>query len=104
MDRRYEMLRHYSTLLARWEGGNARIYELTVSHTTLRLRVAKENPPGYLLVACLGPVTIKGPVEWSHANLKIDLHDPEGFVVTDNSCGLEVKAEGVEVVEFSEAE
>ncbi len=100
MDRRREMLRHFPALLARWAGGDAQMYELTVTHATLLLRVTRRDSPGHLEVACLGPTSIKGPVEWSDSNLKVNLDDPDGFVVTDESCGLEIKTEGVEVAEY----
>ncbi len=77
------------------------MYELTVSHTSLTLRVTRDNTSGYLEIACLEPFSIKGPVNWSNADLKIELSDPEGFIVIDDSCGLEIKTGSVEIVEIN---
>jgi len=98
------MLRHFSPLLDRWSGGDARMWELTVSHPTLTLRVTKRTSAGCLDIICIDPLSITGPVRWLDANITVEISDPEGFIVKDRACGLEIKTCSVEAKEHPEAE
>ena len=93
-----ERLRHFPTILSRWRGGHARIWELTTSHATLTIRVEIPGRHGNLRVACLGPLFIQGPYEWSNCDLRVDW-DGTSFVVYDDAAGLEVVTESVEIAE-----
>ena len=99
MNERKDILRHFSTSLKRWAGGNAKIRELTVSHQTLTVRINKAETEGYLEIYCLGPLTINGPSYWENANININLSE-KGFIVSDKSCSLIIETEGVEVKEY----
>jgi hypothetical protein len=98
-ERLRDMLRHFPTLLARWRGGYARMYELSISHTTLTIRVERKGVRGNLHVACLAPTHIHGPVEWNDCDIEILLVNDERFIVRDVRAGVEVQAGSVEVAE-----
>src|SRR5947208_3311914 len=76
-----EKLRHFPTLLKRWKGGQARMYELTSSHKTLTIRIERSKVKGNLHVACLAPLHIHGPLEWSDCDLEIAIIGDSEFVV-----------------------
>jgi hypothetical protein len=97
-DRIDDILRHFPTLLRRWDGSIARMWELTSSHRTLRLRLEQHGRDGNLLIACIEPAFIRGPTEWSHSHIEIHRAE-DGFLVTDEDAGLEVRAGHVELAE-----
>lgn len=70
-DRIDDILRHFPTLLRRWDGSIARMWELTVSHRTLRIRLEQHGRVGNLMIACIGPEFIHGPTEWNDAHVEV---------------------------------
>jgi hypothetical protein len=98
-DGRLNMLRHFPTLLNRWRGSHAQMTELTTSHRTLRILLRREGHSGHLLIACIYPLTIHAPVEWTDADVTIGLHGAEDFVVIDTRAEVRVVTGSVEVVE-----
>lgn len=99
-DRIDDILRHFPTLLRRWDDSIARMWELTSSHRTLRLRLEQHGRDGNLVIACIDPEFIRGPTEWSHSN--VEIHRAEGgFLVKDEGAGVEVRAGHVELTENS---
>jgi hypothetical protein len=102
-DGRLDRLRHFPTLLARWRGAKAVMTELTLSLRTLRIVLRREGQGGHLLVACVYPLFIHGPVEWNAANLTIALHGDKDFVVTDAAADFRVISASVEVKEYAAA-
>jgi hypothetical protein len=103
-DRRLETLRHFPTLLARWRGAKAIMTELTPSLRTLRIVLRREGQNGHLLVACIYPAFIHGPVEWDAANITVALHGDNDFAVSDTAADLKVVSAGVEVKEYTQSE
>ena len=97
-DRVDDILRHFPTLLRRWDGSIARIWELTTSHRTLRIRLEQHGRVGNLLIACIGPEFIHGPTEWNDSHVEIARRG-DGFVVKDERAGVEIHAGHVEVAE-----
>src|SRR5262245_47084729 len=99
-DGRLDMLRHFPTLLNRWRGSHAQMTELTDSHRTLRIVLRREGQNGHLLISCIYPLTIHAPLEWSDANMAIEPHGSEDFVVSDLSADVRVVTGSVEVKEY----
>ena len=97
-DRMDDILRHFPTPLRRWDGSIARMWELTTSHRTLRLRLERHGRVGNLLIACIDPEFIHGPTEWQDTYLEISRR-LDGFLVKDERAGVEVHAGHVEVKE-----
>lgn len=98
-EKRDDRLRHFPTLLSRWRGAHARISELTTSLRTLRIILRRDGQTGYLLVACIYPQFIHGPLEWPDANVTVALHGGEDFVVTDAAADVRIITASVEVKE-----
>lgn len=100
IDRRIDILRHFPTLLARWQGADAQLKELTSSHRTLRLFLQSPNRNGFLLVSCIDPLHIEAPVSWTNARLEVVTDDQDGFLVFDAGAGVRIQTGSVEVKEF----
>jgi hypothetical protein len=99
-----KILKSCETFLARWRGASAAMWELTVSHKTLRILLTRGDAEGNLLLACLDPVTICGAVQWANADVSVSRTtlpgtDEEGFVVRDAAARLEIICGGLEVKE-----
>ena len=97
-------LKSCATFLERWKGANAVMWELTVSLKTLRIVLTRTGQNGNLLLACLDPLRLSGPVRWEHANLVVlrmrlpDSSD-DGFLLRDEKAGVEVLCGRLEVKE-----
>lgn len=74
--------------------------ELTRSLRTLRIVMRREGQSGHLVVACVYPFFIHGPVEWSSADIKVALHGDKDFVLTDTAADVRVISASVEVKEY----
>lgn len=95
-----------ATFLARWNGGTARLYELSVSHPSLRIRLTQEErrQGWYLEIACLEPEWIQGPRVWGNCQIEILAHQQlrsgeEGFRIVDVNANLIVETTSLEVNE-----
>ncbi len=99
MDRREDMMRHFPTLLARWKGANARLWNLTQSHPTLTILLTKEDAPGCLIVSCISPERIESPRYWDDAEIRVELAQ-NMFVVSDDRAEVRISECGVEVKEL----
>lgn len=90
-------------IVARWQGRQARMLELTKSHAMLRIVVTCDEPEQNLVIACLGPEHIIGPTSWTDNELAIEStklkSGEEGIAVVDKKNGLRVVAESFEVKE-----
>jgi hypothetical protein len=74
------------------------MWELTTSHRTLSLRLEQHGRAGNLLIACIVPEFIHGPTEWGDSHINIS-RGADGFIVTDERAGVEIRAGHVEVKE-----
>lgn len=97
-ERQRDLLRHFPKLLHRWRGARAKLWQLTVSHPTLTVRLERPGSDENLHVTCY-PLHIHGPVEWDNSELEIALTDNGKWIVKDDVAGVEIVAEGVEVRE-----
>ena len=93
-----DILRHFPTVLRRWDGSIARMWELTTSHRTLRLRLEQPGRVGNLVIGCLDPEFIKGPTEWRDSHVQIT-RESDGFSIRDQRVGVDVRAGHVELAE-----
>ena len=80
------------------------MWELTSSHKSLRVLLRREGIAGNLVVACIDPFVIKGPVRWTHSDLRVEVTTrAEGgetwFRVVDETAGVEIVCGGLEVKE-----
>lgn len=100
-ERQQDRLRHIPTMLARWRGARAKMWQLTVSLKTLTIRLERPGSDENLHVSCY-PIDIHGPVSWDNCDLEVSLTDGGKWVVKDAAAGVEILAEGVEVKENCE--
>ena len=99
-DRRRDMLRHFPSILRRWNGARVQLKELTSSHRTLRLYLRVPEQGGFLLVPCIDPIHINAPVEWFNAQIEVSIDEQDGFLVCDEVAGVRIHTGSVEVMEF----
>lgn len=99
-DRRRDMLRHFPSILRRWNGASVQLKELTASHRTLRLFLQFPEQSGFLLVACIDPMHINAAVEWSNAQIEVSIDEQDGFLVFDEAAGVRIHTGSLEVKEF----
>ena len=74
------------------------MWELTTSHSTLRLRLEENGRVGNLQIACLGPISISGPVEWNDCEIEV-ARCADGFVIAGSTAGVRIVTEAVEIAE-----
>lgn len=92
------------TFLGRWEAANAEMLEMSRHHKCLRILIHHEDTARNLLISCLDPVSIKGPVRWSRCHLRVATaalpgQEEPGFMIADASAGVEIVCGGIEVRE-----
>jgi hypothetical protein len=92
------------TFLARWHGADALMWELTVSIKSLIIVLSRPGEKGNLVIGCVDPITIRGPVRWRNCHLEVmtTALSEEGkaeFIVTDPSVNFEVLCGKIEVKE-----
>src|SRR5438046_10345967 len=51
-----------ATFFSRWVGANAEMWDLTAHHKSLRLLVQSTDRSGHLLVCCIDPISVRGPI------------------------------------------
>jgi hypothetical protein len=98
-----KLLKSCSTFLARWKDADALLWELTSSHKSLTIVLTRAGSHGNLVLACLGPVWLHGPVRWERSDLSVSearLPDGgDGFRVSDRGSQVEILCEAVEIAE-----
>ena len=99
MDRRDDMMRHFPTLLGRWNGGGARLMSLTYSHQTLTILLTRGDRKGCLEVACVGPERIEAPCFWNDSLIEIE-KAPELFDVIDTTANVRISGCHVSLHEY----
>ncbi len=98
-----KLLRSAHTFLSRWNGVNAQMLELTISIKHLTILLEEPSREGNLLIACIDPQWISGPLRWTNSNIEVVAHqnldDDPCFRVVDVGSGLEVVCGSVELKE-----
>jgi len=94
------------TFFSRWTGATAVMHELTTSIKQLRLVIRREGQSrdSNLVIACIDPVFIKGPIWWRNCKLGVEAaqlpnSDEIGYRVFDEAANLEVFCGLLEVKE-----
>jgi len=93
-----------ATFLGRWQGSRAEMRELTVSHKSLRLVLTRDDQPGNLVLSCLDPSWIQGPIRWSDSKISV-LRAPmpdtgeAGFLVADTFADMKILCPALEISE-----
>ena len=99
-DRRSDMLRHFQTMLHRWNGANVLLNELTATQRTLRLHLQFPEQNDFLLVACIDPMHINAPIAWTNAQIRVSIDIQDGFLVIDEVAGTRIHTGSVEIKEY----
>lgn len=99
-----KVLKSAKTFFARWVGASAEMRELTVGHRTLRILITRGPGPANLLVACIDPRWIAGPVRWSASKLEASIYclpgtREQGYRITDETAKVEVICAALEIKE-----
>ena len=98
-----EQIKKTASMVARWQGHRARMLELTTSHASPTILVGDETYGRNLLIACLGPLHICGPVQWESSTISLEVVSLDsgeaGIVVVDEPNGVRIVAESFEVKE-----
>jgi hypothetical protein len=98
-------LKSARTFFSRWKGSSGEMCELTSSHKTLRIVIRNDKKSGSnLLVACIDPYLIRGPVRWPNCDLRAEttvlVQGGETlFRVVDDLACVEIICGGLEVKE-----
>jgi len=92
------------TFFARWNGATAELWELRPYHRSLRVLVRRPNEEGNLLIACLEPFWVRGPISWFDCRLSVSTttlpggHEL-GFRVADDTANVEIITGAIEIKE-----
>jgi hypothetical protein len=97
--REHGVLRHFPALLHRWHGQRAVLLELTTSHRSIRIRVSDSPDGSYLTIACLGPLSMSGPLQFENFHLGARLRDDGIYMVYDSENDFSLLCEHAEVSE-----
>lgn len=97
-------LKSARTFLSRWKGADAELWELTISHKSLRILIRRHAIEGNLLISCLDPIAIQGPVRWEDCDIQIASKvlpggQEPGYFVSDRTAKLEIICGEIEVRE-----
>ena len=90
-------LRHFPKMLARWAGGRACLFELTVGMAALTILIRRENHPGNLQLSGW-PKRIHAPYTWENCRIEV-AHHPQGHVLRDTRADVEIIFEGLGIYE-----
>ena len=100
---RDKLLKSSATFLARWRGASALMWQLTISHKTLDIVLSREGHDGNLMISCLDPSRIQGPIRWKNADIAIlpfqSTDGEDGYLVIDHNAGLEIPCGAISVRE-----
>ena len=97
-------LKSSATFLGRWQGVHAELRELTSSHKTLRILLSRIGQKGNLLIACIDPIRLRGPVRWENSQIAISRcplpgEPGDGFAIIDPTADVEILCGHIEVKE-----
>ena len=97
------LVKKTASMVDRWQGRRARMLVLTSSHTTLRIVVGDDTYGKNLLISCIDPLYICGPVRWEDSAITLEATQfdsgEEGIAIIDMANGVRVLAGSVEVAE-----
>lgn len=87
-----EMNGNIASLLAKWRGGRAKVWDFSPTHNKLTLRVDRSNTKGNIHLICGGCSYMRGPFSWATCCLDIRPSDSADskIVVFDKGVGFEL--------------
>ena len=88
-----------TTLINRWNGGKARLWNYSVSHKMLTLRVEQEGRYGNLHIYCGDLSFVCGPSEWRDACFEIEVVSSDLVILRDKHVDFQAHAGIMEVAE-----
>jgi hypothetical protein len=99
-----KLLASSRAFFSRWRGANGFLFELTVSHRSLRILLMNDDIDKNLLVSCIDPMWITAPVRWTNANLVLESGPNETgdeiyFRLIDDKAGVNIICGAVEIKE-----
>ena len=98
-----ELIARTRTMVERWHGRNATMAELTSSHSTLSVVVHGDEYGKNLVIHCISPEHICGPVNWKDSAIRIVpaqlVGGTAGVALVDERGGVRVTAASFEVKE-----
>jgi hypothetical protein len=94
-----EEFRRIEPLYRRWIGGQAMLWEYTVAHMTLVVRIEVPGRRGNLHIRCGDVLHICGPTKWENVQLEIVRHDSNAVIVRDRAAGFEIRTGGLDAAE-----
>jgi hypothetical protein len=87
-------------LLIKWQGGRAKLWEFSRTHSKVTIRVEISDRPGNLHIVCGGCNHICGPLSWRNCELVIERESKSGIkVLKDKQSGFELACEVVSWLE-----
>ena len=92
------------TLLARWQGADARLWSYSVTHRSLTIRLEITGKEGYLDIYVGDTQRISAPTSWSNACFNLHKEGKDSFgeelvLLTDSIAHVEIVGGVVEVIE-----
>ena len=100
MEHPHPNLKHVTPLLSRWRGADAKLWEYTVSHKSLTIRLTSSSQVGCLHLRCGDVESISALTAWSDAQIEVQLRDEGGYLISDVNAGLQIVAFVIDVAEI----
>ncbi len=97
----HPVLKHTPTLLKRWKGNQARLFNLTENHRKVQLKISEDrykNDLSCLLISMHEPIKMNGPFDWDNSDIEIQFDDTH-YKVIDTINQFEITCDSVSVVE-----
>jgi len=96
-----EMISDAVLLLSKWRGGRAKLWEYTITHTKLTLRVESTSMSGNLHIVCGGCKHLRGPFVWEDSDFVVRRLPGEGggIILADEKGEFELHCSVVSVEE-----
>ena len=86
----------------KWRGAQAKIWDYTVSHNVLTIRLNFTEKRGSLYIYCGDTDFIQGPTIWANSCLEIVKTEAGRCTLKDRVAGIEIRAGVVGVEEDTE--
>jgi hypothetical protein len=100
-----EAIEKVATLLCKWQGGRVKLWDYTVTHHKVTLRIELPEVAGNLHIVCGDCTFIRGPFSWKGCDLEIRRGAADdGMLVIDRiadfelHCGVVSAEENVEPI------
>ena len=89
------------TLLDRWQGGDAMVWEYSVSFSNLIIRIERPGQLGNLQIGFGSTTHICCPTRWENCFFEVT-ELPEGYILRDTIGGVEIHAGEIDFAENCE--